>query len=202
MKPVFAKGKSETCDTNGSIDQGATEIPVASAEQHFSEGDLIFLSDADLSDVECPGFAVAVSNTSITVPFGVKTARETEAKVWKPTNFFQWEIGRSSPLKRAYDSGTEILTTTGGVVYSTKIADARTIERLVFDKLTESCFSDYESWFKDTTGDGLDSFTYVDEARDVFTVRITNPDINRVETYPELVSLEINLAIEENAVYE
>lgn len=202
MKPVFAKGKSETCDTNGGIDQGATEIPVASADQHFTEGNLIFLSDADLSDVECPGFALAVSSTSITVPFGVKTARAAGAKVWKPTNFFQWEIGRSSPLKRMYDSGTEILTTSGGVVYSTKIADAHTIERLVFDTLTESCFSDYESWVKEIVNDGLDSFTYVDEARNVFKVRITNPDVDRVEQHPGLISLEINLAIEEDAVYE
>ena len=202
MKPIFAKGKTEICDTTGTLQVDDTEIPVTNASQHFTAGDLIFLADSDFSGVECLGFATAVSSSAITVLFGIKTARAVGAKVWKPTNYFQWEIGRSSPLKRSYFSGTEILETAGGIIYSTKIADSKTIEQLIFNRISVIGFSTYESWVKNTLSDGLYSFTYVDEERDVFKVRILNPDVLRVEESPGLVELMVNLGIEDEDVYE
>ena len=193
MRPLFATGKQNEQTLAQAIPEGTTEIPVANASNYFTEGDHLFISESDGSELEYLGIATSVSTTVVTVARAVSSAKSTGALLWKPVAMFQWEVGRSSPLVRTYNSGVEVQRSVGGVLYSTQVSDPYRMESLFFEQLTRENYQQYEQWVHDVIHDGLDAFTYVDEECVVGVVKLLTPKLVQKERYPRLVSLLVEL---------
>jgi len=182
MRPLFATGKQNEQTLAQPIPEGTTEIPVANASNYFTEGDHLYL-----------GIARSVSATTVTVARAVSSAKSIGALLWKPVAMFQWEVGRSSPLVRTYNSGVEVQRSVGGVLYSTQVSDAYRLESLFFEQLTRENYQEYEEWVRNVIHDGLDVFTYVDEECVVAVVKLLTPKLVQKERYPRLASLLVEL---------
>jgi hypothetical protein len=193
MRPLFATGKQNEQTLSQPISEGATEIPVANASTYFAEGDHLFISESDGSELEYLGIATSVSTTSVTVARPVASAKSAGALLWKPVAVFQWEVGRSSPLVRTYHSGVEVQRSVGGVLYSTQVSDPFRTESLFFERVTRENYQQYEQWVCDVIHDGLDAFTYVDEEGVVSVVKVLGPKLVQKEHYPRLVSVLVEL---------
>lgn len=193
MRPLFATGKQNEQTLTQPVSEGTTDIPVPNASTYFSEGDHLFISENDGSELEYLGIATSVSETTVTVARAVSSAKDVGALLWKPAVVFQWEVGRSSPLVRTYDSGVEVQRSVGGVLYSTQVSDPYRTESLFFERVTRENYQQYEQWVREVIHDGLDAFTYVDEECVVSLVKLLGPKLEQRERHPRLVSLAVEL---------
>jgi hypothetical protein len=193
MKPLFARGKQNERTLTQFVQQGSTQLPIAGASLYFSVGDKIFVSEADGSELEFLGNALAVETNQLTTARGLAGDKDDGAHVWKPLERFEFEIGRSSPFLRKFDTGIEAQRTIGGQVYSTRVREPGWTEVLSFSKLSRANFFAFQDFLRDSLNDGLNEFTYVDEAGDIAVVRLLTTQIEQHEQFPQLATLKLEL---------
>ena len=197
MKPVFAKGVGAQGQLSQGAAQGDTVLRVAGADQAFSVGDLVFCSEADGTETEYLGPASAVGGASVTAAFALAAAKSAGAPVWRPAARMVWPVGRSAPLLRVYDSGVEVQRTVSGALYHTRLREPYREETLVFDNLPRAAFDAYSDWFINTLGDGAEAFTFVDEERAVWTVKVMDTQLEQRESPAGVARVAVRLAVVE-----
>jgi hypothetical protein len=193
MKPLFTLGKQIECPLTQFVEEGSNQLPIAGASIYFSVGDKIFVSESEGSELEFLGNATAVETNLLTTAHPLSSDKNAGALVWKPSAQFEFEIGRSSPFLRSFDTGIEIQKTVGGQVYSTRVREPGWTETLTFSKLSRSNFLAFQEFLQNSLYDGLEEFTYVDEAGEISIVRLLTTQIQQHENHPKLVTLKLEL---------
>ena len=96
----------------------------------------------------------------------------------KSANTFTFSKGRSFPISDPAQVNVPTDMTDGGQMYAYNKGIAEKLYNLVFNKLSATDFSNFETWLKTTVVGPTSTFTFTDEAGATHTVRLldtTNP---------------------------
>jgi len=170
MNAIVCTGTSGDTTTTEIVSIGEVAIDLASAAG-IDVGDYVFISEADDSEIECLGKCIGKNSNTITCAAGPTAAKASGAKVWTPANILDFGVGVNG-YAQPVDRGVLTEKTVGGVWTRNKIAD--TSEEITFIVPIMSATL-YAAWgtFIDTTLLGYDTFTFVNERREIFQVQNT-----------------------------
>ncbi len=198
---LFAYNKHNEQPLSEGIAAGAKSIPVEQAVDYFNVGDDIFIADAAAGTLEYLGQAGDVSSTAVTVPYATASAYPAGAGVWRPAAFFRFTTGTASPLHSRLDTGVAVRRSLGGTEYGIRTREPRTIIDLTIPDLPRRVYRTFEEWLADTTDNGLQPFTFVDNERQVTSVRLLNETIEYEENQPGFATLNLTLSVHDEGEY-
>ena len=200
IRPVFARGKEQEQALSQAASAASNELYTANASTNFSIGDLIFASEADGSELEFLGPAIAVASTYLTTTLYLGEAKSATAVLWRAAAEFVWPVEPAFPLEKEHASGISTLRSLDGTVYSARLAEPRRTDR-ISSRIRWSDFEDLRQWIETNLTGGLDDFSYVDERGDVATARLVSPGINQKQDDEGLVDFDIDIAVTDEGVY-
>jgi len=201
MIPLFCQGKDVQRTTSQALGIGARQIPTAQAADYFRAGERVFVSEADVTDVEYLGTIQSVAADSITVELATQAARAEGAPLWTPGAMFEWPAGSDGAASRARHGGVEVVRSLGGEGYATRLHVPYDVESVRFENLTDDRFAQLSSWFDAPANGGLEEFTYVDATRVVWRVRLDAPVLEWSRNPRHLIAVGFNLHLLSEAVY-
>ena len=195
MLMLFARGKYNEQQLQENFPAGSKDIPLANAEQFFEAGDDIFVATADALHIEYLGQAVAVSSTTISVPFVAVNDYPVGSSVWRPATFFRLTVGEELPIHRGLYTGVLLQRSLGGVIYSARVKDPFRKVFVVIPNISRATYQALEQWIVGELDYGLKEFVLVDNQRSVMSCRLLNSELNYTEHQPGYAKLELELAI-------
>jgi hypothetical protein len=201
MTPLFCQGKDIQRETSAAVGIGARLIPTAEANSYFRPGVRVFISEPDATEVEFLGAIQSVASDSITVELATQAAKNEGAKLWTPLAVFEWPAGAAGATRRIHQGGVEVVRSLGGVAYATRLHSPCETENVRFDNLTDERFELLSSLFTQQANDGLEEFTYVDDGRAVWRVRLEAPTLESSRNARDLVVVGFNLHLLDAASY-
>jgi hypothetical protein len=135
--PIFAFGKTgEKLTTSSGIAAGALSIELDNTDDAFVLGDNLFLSENDNSEPQFLGAieSITPAKTAITINIPVNLSKGANARVWKPTTAFQFEIGPGRGVGHRALTGVATRISRGGVPFGTRTSDNVDIIQFQFNR--------------------------------------------------------------------
>ncbi|MFP4379462.1 MAG: hypothetical protein ACLFUS_03080 [Candidatus Sumerlaeia bacterium] len=200
IKPIFAHAKSQIQNLDAAVAAGASLLPVASPEV-YAPGDKIFCAENDGSLLEYLGNVRTVAADSITVDQTLENARTTASQIWKAASFFQWIVMPAGPVEKHYRQGVAVERGVGGALWSVRSAAPSRQDILRFRGVSRAHFSLLRNWLDANVRGGIDTFTRVNEFREINTVRLLDCDFVQREEKTETIELEVQIEIIETGAY-
>ncbi|NQU43389.1 hypothetical protein HQ520_08885 [bacterium] len=200
IKPLFAQGISHQTLLAQAEPSGVSTLRVTGPEG-FSVGQHVFCCESDGSELEYAGCVTAVDLDAVSVHLPLLQGKQSGGLVWSAESVFQWQRISAGPLHRSFQEGIRSEHSVGGAVWSVRTGDPWREDELCFRGLLRSHFVAFRQWLTENVRGGLDDFTWVDEARDVARVRLTNTEFLQVEQVPRVIELRLKLAVLEEGGY-
>lgn len=199
--PFFCQSKATQRETSQAVGIGTRLIPTLGAEDYFQPGQRIFISESDATEIEHLGTIQSVATDSITVGLATEAAKAVAAKLWTPEDVFEWPVGAEAAVRRMHHTGVGVIRSLGGDAYATRLQTPYEIEHVRFDNLTDDRFEQLSAWFEQQAGGGLEEFTYVNAAREVWRVRLDAPTLEWSRNPRDLIAVEFQLQLLNEASY-
>ena len=199
MNSIVCTGKSSSTTTTEALDIGEVAIDLTSASG-YTVGKYVFITESDDTELECLGDIVGVDGNTITVRHGPAAAKSTAAIVWTPTSIVDFGIGYSG-YNDPKTLGTRVDLSVGGSFHKNKIAATSQQITFLLPAITTAI---YDTWntFIETTLSGYDSFTFVNEKREIYQVHdLTNVE-NKQHISKYWISLQIALGVIAEDTYD
>jgi hypothetical protein len=200
IRPVFAKGKEQEQALSQAAPASANQLYTPSASANFSVGDLIFIAEADGSELEFLGPVIAVAPTFLTTTLWLGEGKSETAVLWRAAESFSWPVEPAFPLEKEFASGIKAARSLDGTVYSARLAEPRRTDRLSA-RIRRSDFDDLRQWIDANLNGGLDDFSYVDERGGVAKGRLISPSITQKQDDEGLVDFELDIAVIAEGVF-
>lgn len=160
MKPGLYIGKTNERTCTLEVSAGDKVFAVENADVYFSVGDHIFVANSGETDVEYAGVVVQVSSGGVQVDKGVERDKGLNARIWKPTYYYQFYWREREQAVRD-DLGIEIIESRGDTVWITKTSDAKRFVELRWDRYLASEYEQFKSFVIQRLNYGLETFTFV-----------------------------------------
>ncbi len=202
MITLFAQGKEDEQQVQGTLTAGTRFIPINNPGEYFQMGDEVFVGKPDNAYVEYPGRVVSVDVSGIFVQFALKENYPAESTVWKPASTIPLCGGKVTRVHKRVDTGLKIQRSLGGVLYTTRVRDPFRVVHLTLPTVSQLTYLMLENWIVVQLDYGIKRFTFVDQQRNVQIVRLLNPELEYEEYQPGMANLDLDLAVYEESGYE
>lgn len=198
---LFALGRTNERDITSALSAGTNQIPITNADTYFATGDLVFVSEADASEVEFLGAATSVTTSQIVTTFAVAEAKATNGKAWKPQSKIAVSGTFGSPENRKLDRGLVVQRSLGGTPYAMDVGALVEHFDLKIAGLTPRELDGLLAWLDTTTGGGKIAFTIVHLDRSVEAVRLTGIPETVVRASGGRSSVQLPVLSEGHAIF-
>jgi len=158
-RPIVCFGKTDEDTLTSPPSATATTLNFDNSGGDYAEGDLVFISESDDTEVEFMGDVISATAGGVVVRHPVQTDKSASAKIWKPTTYLWFTYGPGDSEQKEFDIGTTTEKSRGGQIYVTKLAD--TVEKLTlqFSEAITSDFYDYTQFIDSDRSGGIYSFS-------------------------------------------
>ena len=198
---IFAQGREAEQTLGDVVTAGAIQIALTGADGIFAVGELLFISEADGSEVEFLGGVTAVSPTAVDFALALLKSKDSGAKLWRPISSFATGGDAVLPSKRETRSGVAVERSLGGVSYAIRTAVATKTMDWSLEELTPQSEANLTDWLDQTAQGGLVALTLVAPSRALDAVRLHGPGTTQTLRAGGRASLSLSLLIEEEGGY-
>lgn len=197
----FCRDRESQSLLDASMESGGHVIPLDDANLLFSVGDLVFISEADGSELEFLGGVREVDADSMECALPARTTKAAGAHFWKAMASIHVAAESAQPLARKIVSGVSLERALSGTHYAIRTAATRETLDLKLDGMTTQRERSLHEWLKVQTQGGLLPFTLVAPERRVLAVRFDAGALERAERDVTRASVRLPLVIESEGGY-
>jgi hypothetical protein len=158
---LFARGRVNETALSEVTAAGATSIAVTDADQLFSTGDMLLISEADGGETQWLGKVTAVDAASVAFSRPPAQSKNTGALLWRAEFTLETPSEETPPQARTIDGGVATERTRDGQWLAVQVAEPGERWTLSLEGLTPATERAVVNWLAAQAGWGLHPFTLI-----------------------------------------
>ncbi|GEM_PF-4542879 len=198
---ILARGRQAEQTLPEVIPAGANTLTLPEADQIFSVGDLLFVSEADEAGTEFLGAAVSVSAEGLGFALAARASKNVGARLWRAEASFQTHAEEALPLKATTSTGVAVERSLGGRVYAVRVAEPATTIDWGFEELTPERARALGDWIAAELEGGALAFTLIGPDRRLRAVRLAEGLVTETRARGGRHSARLRLLVEGEGIY-
>ena len=175
----FVRGRADEQTLSEVTAAGVKTIALTGADQIFSIGQPLLISEADGVETQWLGKATAVGPASVSFARPLESSKNSGAKLWRAQAVLETPAEVALPERRRLETGVVTEQVRGGDFYAVKVAEPRTEVRLGLRGLTRQTEQALFLWLGAHAEWGLQPFTLISPGGELIAVRLSGDPIEQ-----------------------
>jgi hypothetical protein len=198
---LLARGKSQQQTLADVTLAGATSLALAGANALFNPGDWLFISEAGGAETQWLGRVTQATTTALHFSRPLSQSKNSGALLWRAASALATPAEGALPERRTLATGVAAERARSGDWFAVQVDQPIQTLQLALVGLTPQPEREALDWIATALQWGLQSFTLIDGAGELWTARLTGEPLVREQTAGGRRRLVLPLALIQEGAY-